>query len=406
MSTSIIIVFAFLLIVLIILSATFSAAEFAYASMTKSVIESKIKKHKRSAKLIKKHYHKFGWTLATILISNNVVNIATSSITTYLLTMLMGASTLVTVISILVVTPIIVILGEILPKLLAKKFAYQYLSFVVYLIEFLNWLFFPITFPLARLALSLKITNSESDLKQLLGVASSEGVLQIEEATLAQKALDLDSQTVGRVMVKLENIDYLESTLQISEAKERFALTTHSRMPIMQGGNFIGMLLFKDIAFEDEEQHIAKFAKPICFVSKNIVVTKALEKMRANRTQIALVIDSIKNHNVVGLVTVEDIIEELVGEIYDEHDVEKSVREIAHYKWVAYGNVPLSDVKEEIGMNFKDDLDMELKTWLAHKSKNRLKKNLKIIFERRWIFKVIIFQKNKEPLIQISKKHK
>jgi len=127
---------------LVFLSALFSAAETAYSSVSKVKINSEVIKKRRSAILIQKHYKSFGWTLATILIANNLVNIAASTIITYVLSShLSGSNATATIISTFVMTPIIVIFGEIIPKLLAKKYSYGYLKKVVYIMEIFKWLF-------------------------------------------------------------------------------------------------------------------------------------------------------------------------------------------------------------------------------------------------------------------------
>ena len=137
------------LALLITLSAFFSGSETAYSSVSQSKIELNAKKNKRAAKLIKKHYRVFGQTLSTILIANNFVNILASTLMSYLVTTFFPESdnsVFYSILATLIMTPLIVLFGEIFPKIFAKKYAYGYLTKVVYVIEILNFVFFSFHF--------------------------------------------------------------------------------------------------------------------------------------------------------------------------------------------------------------------------------------------------------------------
>lgn len=393
------------LFVLVVFSAIFSAAETAYSSVSRAKIEQAIKDGKRSALLIRKHYHKFGRTLATVLISNNLVNIGSSSLVTYLFTDLMGANGTTTIVSTAVMTPILVIFGEIMPKLLAKKYPFRYLSLAVYLIEALNWLFWPLTYPISRMTLSSKITNTETDLVHLIKVATKEGVLDVSEATLARKALELDSTKISEVMTKKKAIISLNSHLSIIEAKKIFKESGHSRLPVKQGNKFTGVVLLKDIIYEDVEQKIDKFVKPAFYISKNMLLSKALEQLRYNRTHLALVTESSKVKDVIGLITLEDIVESLIGEIYDEHDKTQTISTIAHYKWTVLGNVSMQDVVKATKIKITvEELHMSIEEFIKQRINRRIKKGLKYTYKNMFVFKIIENKQGSEPVIQITRK--
>lgn len=404
MATSTQIILIAVLFLLVCMSSFFSAAETAYSSVKPAMIESKIKQGKKSALLIKKHYKSFGWTLSTILIANNLVNIGASSLTTFLFTKLMSNDSLVTIVSTFAITPIIVIFGEIIPKILAKKYSYSYLTKIVYILEGLNWLFFPITFPLSKVTLQSKVTHTEIELKTLLRLARKERVLDRDEATIAQRALDLDSKIVRSVMTKKDEIVWIGYDATISQAKEIFNTSGRSRVLVKKDSSYVGIIILKDIAFSNPKEAIAPYIVPLIKVSKASLVTNALEKMRVNKAHIALVVQTKTSDAVVGIITIEDILEELVGEIYDEHDELEPIREVAHFKYIAYGSAPMKDLADELEFDFEDINDLTVKQWIQSRITRKIKKGLRYEYKDQIAFKVLKNKNNEETIIEVIKK--
>lgn len=407
MSVGLEIILIILLFVLLVLSAFFSASETAYSSIKPAKIESAIHKGKKSAKLIKKHYKSFGWTLSTILIANNFVNTAIASVMTFLFTQLMGASTLVTIISTFVATPILVIFGELVPKLLAKRFAYGYLSKVVYIMEFFNYLFFPLTYPISKFTLQSKVTNTEGEIRTLLRLARKERVLEDNEATLALKALELDSMIVKSVMTPKNKIVSIDINTNKKTARQVYAESGHSRLLVKDGNKYVGILLLKDILLLEDKDSIKAVMSPITYVSKSMLVTKALEEMRIYKTHLAVVVEKMGSESVVGIITIEDILEELVGEIYDEHDttINVNIREIAHHKYIAYGMTMMRDLEKELEMKFDEvEDDMTLKQWVNIRINRRLKKGLRYEYKDAIVFKVRRNNHAQDMMFEITKK--
>lgn len=394
-----------LLAILIIFSAFFSAAETAYSSVSKSKIANEAKKGKRSALLISKHYNSFGWTLATILICNNLVNISASALITFLFTKLLGATGTVTIISTFVMTPIIVIFGEITPKLLAKKHSYSYLKKIAFIMEAFNIILFPITFPLSKIALQSKVTNSETELKGLINLAKKEGVLDNNEATLARKALDLDSTTVSKVMTKRNKVIFIQKGASVSAALSLFKKHGLSRIPVKSEEGFIGLILLKDVFLAGGRETIDKYIIEISSVSQHALATRALETMRMMNSHLALVCDKQDSKRVVGIITIEDIIEELVGEIYDEHDKRETIREIAHYKWTVIGSASVEKLQNELGIELEIDEDnLTVKQWLQSRINRKIKAGLRYIYKDTIVFKIISNKNNEETIIEVNKK--
>ncbi|NQZ65697.1 MAG: HlyC/CorC family transporter [Mycoplasmatales bacterium] len=405
MSTEMLIFLVVFLAILILFSAFFSAAETAYSSVSKSKIETTAKNGKKGAQLIQKHYNSFGWTLATILICNNLVNISASALITLLFSKLLGANGTSTIISTFVMTPIIVIFGEITPKLLAKKYAYSYLMKIAFVMQVFNIIFFPITYPLSKIALNSKVTNSELELKSLISLAKKEGVLGRNEATLASKALDLDSTTVSKVMITKRKIVFIKHDTTVKEALIIFKEYGFSRIPVKKDSKFVGVLILKDIIFSQRNNLVSKYMTDISTVSRHITVSRALEEMRMYKAHMVLVTEKIDSARIVGLLTIEDIMEELVGEIYDEHDEDLKIREIAHFKWIALGTVPILEIEQKIDQVFDKDNDKDnLKQWIQRRINRKIRRGLEYSYKGKIKFKVISNKNKEETIIEIIKK--
>ncbi|WP_128008739.1 hemolysin family protein [Mycoplasma sp. ATU-Cv-508] len=330
--------FAIVLILLLFFSMFFSAAETAYSSVSKYTIEKNLRKNRRSARLIKKHYKSFGWTLATILLGNNLVNIAFSSISTTLITnMVTGSdmvnSSFVPIIVTAIVTPIVVLFGEIIPKLLAKRYSYGYLSKIVYLMEFFNVLLFPFTFPFSRIALSSKTSITEKEIREILSIATRQKLIKQEGALVVSRAIGLNSLRAKDIMTLRKNFVYVKVDDTLEYLLEIFRRTGHSRLPVVRGHRFVGAVMLKDILHKNLGTAY-DYIQKIPNVDKNLLVGKVLEKLRINKTHMAFVTTRKTQGNaVIGLVTVEDIIEEIFGEIYDEHDNSHLINQIAPNRW-------------------------------------------------------------------------
>ena len=404
MNITIRIAFIALLWILLLFSAFFSGAETAYTSVSVAKINSYEKKGSRWAKLVNKHYKSFSWTLSTIILSNNIVNVGLSSLTTYLVTDLFDAGALVTLISILFVTPFIVVFGEVLPKLLARRHPIGYLKKVVHIMNFLNYLFFPFTFPLSKITPNPKITNTEKDLQSMLALARSEGVLEVNEATLAQKALELDSQKVRNVMTPKSAIVSAKASATIKSVKNLFSDSGFSRILVKDKNIYIGYLLLKDIIFADNRETIRKFVMPSTYVSQASLASNALEKMRINRCHIALVTTTSHSKTIIGIITIEDIMEELFGEIYDEHDPVEKIREIAHFKYILPGSTKMSELAKTIKFTFDETNSKTVKQWIQSRITRKIHKGLIYQYKSKITFKVITNKNNSETIIQVFKK--
>ena len=391
-------IYSIILILLLTFSAIFSSCETAYTSINPSKIETMIDNKEKGAKLIKKQHMFFNRTISTILIANNLVNIASSALFSYLLSTLIptNKSNLQVIISTCVLTPIIVIFSEVVPKVVAKAHPVGVIKSFYWFIEMLYWLFIPLTYPIRKIGKKIYITNTEEEVKSLIDIAKEEGVLEQGESTMVQNALDLDSAKVSQHFIRLKNVDYVSWKSSMQEVLEKFKETNYSRIPIEKDDNLIGIVHLKDI-FYLQKGNILNYIKTVPTVSANSILSVALEKMRDSRAQMAFVVNNNTSDKVIGIITIEDIIEEIVGEIYDEFDNDETIYEISLEKCRAKGNVEMKTLWKQLEFEdlFDDfelpeeEKDMTLYEWFEKQLQHKPRKNSKIDYKEKISFKLI-----------------
>ncbi|WP_322958296.1 CNNM domain-containing protein [Mycoplasmopsis felis] len=389
-----------ILIILFLLSSIYSGCETAYSTLPKSKIYEMVENKETSNKLISKHYNKYNRILTTILIGNNLVNVISSVLMGVFLGKLFTDETLIIIISTAIVTPLLVIFGEITPKLLARKNPKKFLQFFSWWIDLNYWVFWILTWPIHKLSKDVYITNSEEDLKSIINLAQSEGVLQTGESLLAKNALDLDSTKVLSHYIKLKDVTTLSYKANVSEAIHLFKETNYSRIPVEQNGQLIGILLLKDI-FHLKKGKIINYIKRVPLISSNSILSSALEKMRAARAQMGFVVENNNSTDVIGIITIEDIIEEIIGEIYDEYDDDEKIYEISLEKSRVRGDTLIGELFKQLELDpsllEENEEQLTLYHWFAKKiNKPKLYKTSKYTLKDKVSFKVLETNKNKE----------
>lgn len=394
------------MILLLILSGIFSACETSYTTLNPGKIEVMIDNKEFGAKVIKNQYKFFNQTLSTILICNNIVNVAASTIVSYILSSwwLIGtdAEKYNVLISTAVMTPIIVLVGEIFPKLIAKKYPVGTAKAFCYLLEALYYIFWIFTYPISKIGKNIYITNTEDDVKGLIDVAQNEGVLDVSEGIMAQNALDLDSTKVSRHYIRLKNVVTIDWNESVTKAHEIFKETNYSRLPVKKGENLIGIIHLKDIFFLQKGK-VINYLKQIPYVSMNFSLSTALEKMRRKKSQMAFVTKNTTSGDVVGIISMEDILEEIIGEIYDEYDDEEweDFFEISLQLFHVSGKIKLKEIVKrlEIDSDFsQEELDQTLYSYLKSKTTNEIRKNFKYDLDDLHFKVLSVNPKNKQDI--------
>ena len=259
---------------------------------------------------------------------NNIANIATTAIATVLFVKLYGyyGPTIATI----VITLTVLIFGEISPKSLAKEYPEKFAMFSAPLMQLLMNVFMPVNWVFSKWKLLLRLifkvntdrAITEEEIKTLVEEAATEGSIMSEQGELIQNAIDFNELEAWDVLTPRVDIKAVEIGDTKKDVAALFKDSGFSRMPVYEDDldNILGVLNQKDFHnfISGTRKTIADYVKPVVFVAGSMKCANLLKKLQANKTQIAVVVDEYGGTE--GLVTMEDIIEELVGEIYDEHD--------------------------------------------------------------------------------------
>jgi len=316
------------LLILVALSGFFSATETAYTSFS-TVRMRRYAQKKRSAKVALKLSENFNTVLTTLLIGNNIVNITAASISTVLFTRLFGdiGVTLSTV----VLTVVVLIFGEITPKTLAKESPEKFACFAAYVLQICTYIFMPLNwlFGLWKKLLFIifrldkkKPKITEEEFKMLVQDIREDGVLNDTEHDLIKKTLRYDDLHVGSCMIPLDRVILVEVRANPRAIYKLFRETNFSRIPVYKGSksNIIGILYRADF-YENMlsgREDFANIIRPVSWTSVDEKISDQLERMQSLREQMAIV---GAEGNALGLITREDIIEELLGDVDDKYDL-------------------------------------------------------------------------------------
>lgn len=349
------------LIICLLLSSFFSASETAYS--TASAIRMRTyadekRKGARKALYIIDHYDK---TLATILVGNNFVNIASTTICAIVFAALITDPTLSNVLNTVIMTIIVLIFGEIMPKSLAKanaeKVALKFSGVMFVLIKVMT----PITFVfmwLQRLLLR-KVKNdnptvTEDELESIIDTMEEEGVLDAKDADIFQGVMDLGEQETYDIMTPRIDVTAIDIDEDTETLKDLFITSEYSRIPVYQGDkdHMIGIVHIKDFMQQQlsgKKFKIADIMTDPLFVSENLKAKELIRTMQSEKKHMAIVID--EHGGTSGVVTFEDVMEEMLGDIYDEHDdeiVESYITESAPNEYDVSPDIALDDLFETL----------------------------------------------------------
>lgn len=329
------------IVVLLAFSAFFSASETALSSMNmiriRTMAENKVKGARR-ALYLSEHSDR---VLTTILVGNNIVNILSTTMCAYLLSQFIDSATLYNVVNTVVMTIIILITGEILPKALAKaqpeKFAVKISGAIYFLMKALYPLvicFYGIQKLFTRKSVKESensVTVTEDELESIIDTMEEEGVLEDNESDIIQGALKIKDVTAHDIMTHRVDVVFLDINATASEIEETFNEHQYSRLPVYEGSidNVVGLLTLKtyfSVKVSGEKFDLRKAMSKPLFTAENTNVDTLIRDMQKAKKHLAVVLD--ENGGVSGIVTMEDCTETVFGEIYDETDQGESEPEI------------------------------------------------------------------------------
>lgn len=315
--------------VLIILSAYFSATETAFTSLNRIRMKNMAADGNKRAKLTLKLCDKFDNLLSTILVGNNIVNIMTSSLATAMLCDIFPKNGVA--ISTVLVTVVVLIFGEISPKSMAKEKPEQFAMFSAPIINFVCIIFTPINFLFEQLKRGINAvfhlkgenTITEAELLTMVEEAQNEGGIDENEGDLIKSVIEFYDLDVGDILIPRVDVVAVDCESTNEEIDRIFDETRFSRLPVYKDtiDNITGIINHKDFQYRvmDKKDSIESIISQPIYVLENMKISKLLQLLQQKKSHLAVVTDEYGG--TVGVVTLEDIIEELVGEIWDEHDV-------------------------------------------------------------------------------------
>ncbi len=355
------------LVVLVAFSAFFSASETAFSSLNQIRLKSRAEDGDNSAARVLAMAEKYDKLLSTILIGNNIVNIAAASIGTIIFTKMLGAERGATV-STMVLTVVVLVFGEVTPKSLAKempeKVATAVSPFLVLLMALmtpLTWLFTQWKKLLGHFVHSGEAdTITEGELMTMVSEAENDGELTDRESELIRSAIEFDDVEVEEILTPRVDVVAVEDDIPLEELAQTFAESGYSRLPVYHGtiDNIIGVVHEKDfyIARLKKATKIDDLVVPTLYTTGSTQISQLLRTLREQHHHLAVVVDEYGGTE--GIITLEDILEELVGEIWDEHDeVTEDFRKQSDGSWLVSGSASVDDLYEELDLPEEEDID-------------------------------------------------
>lgn len=366
-----------LFISLLGLSAFFSSAETAFSSVNKIRLSHYASEGRKGAKKALHIAENFDETLTTLLVGNNLVNIAAATLSSQIAIQLYGPN-LGVFISTFVVTLLVLVFGEIMPKSFAKEFAESYAIKTSGLLFLLITLFHPITWLFIKLKglLSVFFRNrerepsvTEEEIKVLVQMSEDEGVIDEKERELVHRSLEFDDIIVDEIIRPRPDMVAVEINDSVEKIKEVFFKERFSRIPVYEGNidNVIGILSERDFLTEyirhRDQMDIQSLLRDPLFVVQSMKISILLPELQKKKVHMAIVIDEFGG--TAGLVTLEDILEEIVGEIWDEHDESVLlVRELSPGNYLFFADYPVDDFSDLLQLDLPETTKHTLGGWI------------------------------------------
>ena len=354
-----------LVIFMMAFSALFSAAETAYSSVNRMRLKSLEAHGSKKASKALRLAERFDEVLTAVLIGNNIVNIAASSVSTVIFVSIFGSKG--AGISTAVVTVLVLVFCEVMPKSYAKRNAEKLalafsppLSALVTVLKPLVWLLNRLSSLSARSSGgSAAPSVTEDELKYMIDEIEEQGVIEEQESELVKSALEFDETAVSEILIPRVKVVGVEIGADISEIKETFTREMYSRLPVYERsldsitGIITNKAFFKMLV--EGRNDIRGIIQEVPHIAESTLISEAMKSMQRAKVHLAVVTDQYGG--TVGIITLEDIIEELVGEIYDEDDeIITSITKISDTCYEVAGDMSIDDMLEAMGLEDRRDV--------------------------------------------------
>jgi CBS domain containing-hemolysin-like protein len=347
---------------LLVCSGYFSASETAFSSINKLKLKHLAQEGNRKAALALETADKYDKLLSTLLVGNNIVNISASSLATVFFVRHFGniGATIATVVT----TVLVLIFGEISPKIIAKEAPERFALFSVPFMRVLMVIFTPLNYLSAQWKkIIVKLFHirsdnnvTEAELLTFVEEVRQEGGINEGEERMIRSAIEFDDLIASDILTPRVDVTAVSIDDTIESIEKCFYETGFSRLPVYRGSidRITGVILLKDFVHKilKNDEPLDAIVKPVVFTNKGVKINRLLKSLQAKKTHLAVVLDEFGG--TVGIVTLEDIVEELVGEIWDEHDEAlENIIPLAQGGYRMTGNTPVKDFCEALNLDEK-----------------------------------------------------
>ena len=346
------------ILVLILFSGFFSSTETAYSCANRiklrTLASSGNKRAKKVLDLAETNYDRF---ISSVLIGNNIVNLSASTLATLFFATLIASESVAAVVSTASITIAVLIFGEITPKFIAKTYPEKLAMAYYPLIKLFYYIFFPLNLIFSGwkwiLSKVFRLKNTEivteEEILTVIEEAEEDGTIRQEETKLIRSVIEFDDLEVGDILVPRVNVVAVEVSDSMEEIRKVFKREGYSRIPVYKDSidTIIGTIHQKDFfeAFLAKKNDIDGILQNAFYTTEHVKISNLLRQLQKNKVHIAVVLDEYGG--TLGIVTLEDILEELVGEIWDEHDEETNYqKQISDDTYVFDGKTPVDDFFE------------------------------------------------------------
>ena len=364
------------ILLLIMGSGFFSASETAFTSLSEIRLRNRASSGDRKAQRALTLVSQYDNLLSSILFGNNIVNITAASLGTVLFVKLVGEAGVT--VSTIVLTMLTLIFGEISPKTIAKENPEQVALAVAPVIMVIMMILTPLTIlfhNLQRLLIRLVGDSgdkaiTEQELMTIVDEVQQGGNIEVNEGDLIRSAILFDDRYVRDIYTPRVNVEAIDIDATHEEITDRFIETGYSRLPVYRDNidNILGVLHIKDfyrMLLKKEDSTVEDLMKPLTFIMQNRDLARLMNALQEESSHMVVVTDEYGG--TVGIVTLEDIIEELVGDIWDEHDngEPKKVTKVSNYSYLMDGQVDVDDVLPHFGIATKDIEAATMGGWMT-----------------------------------------
>ncbi|MEG0077754.1 HlyC/CorC family transporter [Anaerorhabdus sp.] len=366
-----------ILCVLILFSAYFSATETAFSCSNRIRLKNMLNNGNKTAGRVLKLLDNYDDLISTILIGNNIVNIGSATIATVIFTKIYGDAG--ASISTLVMTIVVLIFGEITPKSMAKENPEQFAMFSSAFIQVLGYIFLPLNCLFSvwknlikkMFKFKQEDTDTQDELLTMVEEAESEGNLEAHESDLISAAIEFNDLDVKDILTPRVDLIAVDIKSPLIDIEKVFRFNSFSRLPVYENSidNIVGFIHEKDFynLYYNEKGPLKSIIKTLIFTNLHVKISSLLKQLQSSKIHMAIVLDEYGGTS--GIITLEDILEELVGDIWDEHDiVVEYYKQLEDHVYLVECDAELEDMFERFDVKTDEEFEMiTVSGWVIHK---------------------------------------